>query len=433
MYVQEVCRFMAARGHDVRVICSEASDAEPYTVRTEADGPVRVDRVNLPYLKRNDPDGWQSGIWGWRRHQRRMRQLVDSMLRDCRPTLVAYNTSRPFGEVTLEAVQEHGIPVVTMLHDAWLICPRVMLLRSPHRQPCPGPRPWRCTICLYSHYDQNWLYAALKMPWRIAKLGLYPMYRLVRRRKARRSVSAAFGYSHFMTSVHRPHIRGPVEHIPLGISLSRASTTRPLRPRTPVRFGFVGGFQGNKGIWHVFEAAKRLKSRGLTFELHVWGPDAEAGRPDVPGDLDDRVFFHGLYDSGARQYIYDDMDVAIMATTVVEPFGRVPLEAAASGAPTIAPGVGGLPESIRDGYDGLLYRFMDVGHLCEQMCRVLEEPGLLQALLANVQMPSDTSAMVPAVEAFYRRVLAAYGATLQHARTKPTTDDPTRRGERGGD
>jgi glycosyltransferase involved in cell wall biosynthesis len=111
--------------------------------------------------------------------------------------------------------------------------------------------------------------------------------------------------------------------------------------------------------------------------------------------------------------VYREIDVALMATTVCEPLGRVPMEAAAAGAPTIAPAVGGIPETIRDGQDGLLYRFLDAKDLERQMRRVLEEPGLLRHLLANVRRPVDTGEMGSVLEAFYLDALGrnAAGAT----------------------
>jgi hypothetical protein len=45
---------MAERGHDVRVLCVDGADGDSYSVRTENDGTVRVDRVNLPHTCRRD-------------------------------------------------------------------------------------------------------------------------------------------------------------------------------------------------------------------------------------------------------------------------------------------------------------------------------------------------------------------------------------------
>src|SRR4026208_1245408 len=97
IYIQDVSRALAERGHEVRVLCSENSDSQPYTVRTDYDGAVRVDRVNLPYFKTRDPEGWQLGFAAWRRHERRIGELVNSFLADWRPDLVHYSAARPFG------------------------------------------------------------------------------------------------------------------------------------------------------------------------------------------------------------------------------------------------------------------------------------------------------------------------------------------------
>ncbi len=191
-------------------------------------------------------------------------------------------------------------------------------------------------------------------------------------------------------------------YIPLGVDLHDAPEALPPRPRTPLRFGFVAGFQLHKGIWHVLDACAALKRQGLSFELHVWGPDDErASKEIVSRGLQDRVFSHGLFRRDQMWQVYREIDVAVMATTVCEPLGRVPLEAAAAGAPTIAPAVGGIPESIRHEEDGLLYRFLDVEDLERQMRRVLEERELALRLIGNVRRPPNTADMAAILEAYY--------------------------------
>src|SRR5215471_14307319 len=68
--VQDLCRALADRGHELRLLCSESADREPYTSRVDWDGDVRVDRVNLPYFKMQDPDGSRLGLLAWKRHER---------------------------------------------------------------------------------------------------------------------------------------------------------------------------------------------------------------------------------------------------------------------------------------------------------------------------------------------------------------------------
>jgi glycosyltransferase involved in cell wall biosynthesis len=106
-----------------------------------------------------------------------------------------------------------------------------------------------------------------------------------------------------------------------------------------------------------------------------------------------------------RWVVLSDIDALLMATQDAEPFGRVVQEAAAAGAPTIGPAVGGIAEQIRDGLDGLLYRFRDQAHLESQMARLLTEADLYQRLTTNLWHVVDTREAVRAVEAFYFQVL----------------------------
>jgi glycosyltransferase involved in cell wall biosynthesis len=115
----------------------------------------------------------------------------------------------------------------------------------------------------------------------------------------------------------------------------------------------------------------------------------------------------GTYSSQDRWLAYAQIDAAVMATTVCEPLGRVPQEAAASGAPAIVPAIGGLVESVSDEVNGLLFPFRSSDHLAAQMERILLEPGLydrLRAGLTNVPEPRDSAA---AVEAVYLAALAS--------------------------
>lgn len=406
IFLRDVCHTMASRGHEVRVFCIEDNDTENFTIRTDYDGSIRIDRLNLPYFNRIDPEGWQLGLRRWRRHQQRVRSIIDKQLEEWMPDIVHYNTTRPLGEEVFFAIKRHGLPTVALLHEAWLICARLMLLESPTSQPCDGPGVLRCLECMYSQYDGSRARSLIKLPWRFLKLGAYPAYRLWRRREARKSLVGAVGYSQFMTEKHQGHVPGNVKHIPLGLNLDGCPTERASRPHSPLRFGFIAGFQPTKGILHILDAAQNLKREGLSFEVHVWGPGQDRGRDEIASrGLEDCIILRGMYSLDQIWDVYSQIDVAIMATLVCEPFGRVIQEAAAVGAPTIGSKVGGIAEQIRDGVDGLLYEFRNPDDLEAKMRRVLTEPDLLPYLISNLPTVKDTRVMAVAVEDFYYDVL----------------------------
>lgn len=406
IFVHDVSHVMADLGHEVRVLCMEDNDTEDFTIRTEYNGLIRVDRLNLPYFSRIDPEGWQLGLRRWRRHQQRVFSIIDKQLEEWMPDIVHYNTTRPLGEEVFFAIEHHNVPTVALLNEAWLICPRLMLLQSPNSKPCDGPGVLRCLECMYSHYDGSRARSMIKLPWRVMKLGAYPAYRLWQRRKARKSMIGAVGYSQFMTDMHQPHIPGNVKYIPLGINLDGCPTERTSHLHSPLRFGFIAGFQPTKGIVHILDAAQSLKREGFSFEVHVWGPGQDQGQEEIASkDLQDCVVLRGMYGLDEIWDVYSQIDIAIMATLVCEPFGRVIQEAAAVGVPTIGTRIGGIAEQIRHGIDGLLYEFRNPIDLEAQMRRVLTEPDLLLHLISNLPPVKDTRVMAVAVEDFYYDVL----------------------------
>src|SRR5215472_3311281 len=102
--IQDLCRSLADLGHEVRVLCVDNADGEPYTARVDWDGAVRLDRINLPYFKTQDPDGWRLGLIGWRKHERRIAKVIRCYQRRRMEALVRVDTARRLDE---EAKQEY--------------------------------------------------------------------------------------------------------------------------------------------------------------------------------------------------------------------------------------------------------------------------------------------------------------------------------------
>lgn len=424
---QEVCRYLAARGHDIRVLCVEGRpDRSPYTLRRDRDGAIAVTRLNLPYCRRTDPHGSQLPFFGWLRHQRRVRELITRTIREWMPDLVDYHTGLvSLGEACIDAVRQLGIPVIATMHDSWLICQRLQLLNSPSSLPCPGPSPLRCFGCVYSHFDGSLLRALAKLPWRLLRLGPGPLYRLWCRRRLLRTFAGAIARSEFIRRVHEAHLRDPVRHIPLGIDLDAPPPKPARRPREPLRLGFLAGFLANKGITDVLTAAAGLKRLGLPFRLDVWGPASDEARSELQArGVEDHVFAHGVFSPDQRWAVYDKIDVLIMATRTCEALGRVVQEAALAGVPTVAPAVGGIPEQIRHGIDGLLYRFADPEDLERHLATLIRTPSLVGLLASNLRPGPRTADAVVALEEFYYQVLGVTsppGAVQAAGRTASVT------------
>ena len=94
--------------------------------------------------------------------------------------------------------------------------------------------------------------------------------------------------------------------------------------------------------------------------------------------LDRYVEFVGRTDNVPR--ILSRLDVLILPTVTQEAFGRVLIEAGASGVPVIATRVGGVVDIIQDGINGILVQPKDSAELAKAMVRLHNEPEFANKL-----------------------------------------------------
>jgi glycosyltransferase involved in cell wall biosynthesis len=91
--------------------------------------------------------------------------------------------------------------------------------------------------------------------------------------------------------------------------------------------------------------------------------------------INDKVEFIGFIDNSEIPRVLSGHDILVMPSRR-EGFGVTALEAAASGLPTIATNVGGIPEVVIDGQTGLLVPSEDADMLADAIVRLSTQEGL---------------------------------------------------------
>jgi len=119
------------------------------------------------------------------------------------------------------------------------------------------------------------------------------------------------------------------------------------------------------------------------------------------------VSFLGELSDEALKQFYFGCDV-IVVPSLHEAFGIVALEAMACGIPLVASDAGGLPEVIKDGTNGLLFKTGDSNGLAEAVISILKHPSTAEMMARNnekdaVKYSWDTAAEL--VEREYQSLL----------------------------
>ena len=217
--------------------------------------------------------------------------------------------------------------------------------------------------------------------------------------------------------------------VPNGVDLDRFSAPTPdcglreeLRmPPNGLLLGVVARLEAEKGHRFLVEAMPQILANAPSTWLAIVGEgslteDLRAQAAALPAPARDRVVFTGRREDVAA--ITADLDVAVLPS-LREAQGISLLEAMARRVPVVASAVGGIPEVVTDGVDGLLVPPGDPGALAAATTRLLIDPELRRRIgEAGYRTVADRfsiDAQVRRIEELYDEELARAGVMVSSA------------------
>lgn len=170
---------------------------------------------------------------------------------------------------------------------------------------------------------------------------------------------------------------------PLGVVFPNIKNLK-TRTNSP-RLLFVGRLEKRKGIQELIDSLPKILSVNLRITVDIVGKDCFQAPGNtsylkyfqrvVPAELQERVKFHGFVENKKLQVFYRDCDVFI-APSRYESFGLIFLEAMVFGKPVIGTKVGGIPEIIKDGQNGLLIDVNEPDQIANAVLRLFSDSDL---------------------------------------------------------
>ena len=386
----ELARALQARGHQVTVIARTAApEAAEFSVQYEQDiapdtgqdighAPDTSDRgVHIIRIVNNHT---QTQSFQSQYDNAFFDHTFRQVLRDCQADIVHFQHVVHLSAGLIPLVSDLGYPTILSLPDFFFACHLVHLVDRTDR-PCPGPQQGkRCVPCLRGVASAkevrdrfSYLTRVLKVPHRIVVPSAFFADRIV----------ADFPFLDDRLTVIPPGLPAPDALAAPGVS--PGPTRRP--PDGPLRILYLGILLPHKGAHVLLEALKRMPPGRV--QVSVYGAEVAFRRDytdrlrQTAAGLDKRsvpVRFCGAYQRAELSAILARHDVCVMPSICEEPFSLVTREALQAGLPVLAARHGALPEVIRDGDNGLLFKPNDAEDLGRCLRRLVDEPGLLDQL-----------------------------------------------------
>ena len=264
--------------------------------------------------------------------------VIKRILKREKPDVVHVNYTRGFSFSVMRVVKDLHLPLVYTCHDYRLLCPLGSLLHRSGKI-CKNP----------------------KVPCKI--------YRYINARIADSRPDIVIAPSQFLLDIHttqKSFKESKKTLLPYGIELGNFNNVKRDIHIKKLNILYVGSLVKLKGVQILIEALKKISHKNL--KLSIIGDGNYASKLKEFAKGDDRIIFYGKLSNEEVQSFYKIADIVVVPSICYEVLGIVILEAFRAGTPVIGSNIGGIPEVIRDKYNGFLF---EAGHV-EQLKKILE-------------------------------------------------------------
>lgn len=273
--------------------------------------------------------------------------VIKSILKKEKPDIVHTHNLGGISPAALYAAKGCKIPLVHTIHDYSFLCPRATLVHASSSSICNDP----ASFCR--------LYRKLKkMTTKKVDIITSPS----------NFVLGAFDDSGFFSSIDQRIF------LTLGLDIPHGSKKKE---KDTFDILYIGQVVKHKGIDVLIEAFRGLPAKNI--RLHIVGKGHQSGEMEkIAGDP--RIILHGYISSDLKNELFYRADVCVVPSIWYENSPLVIYESFFHGVPVVGSRIGGIPELIREGYNGLLFEAGNPKELRQSLQYLVNHPDELKKM-----------------------------------------------------
>jgi len=274
--------------------------------------------------------------------------MIRRILAQEKPNIVHVHNWRGFSSSLPDAVKSLGLPLVLTAHDYFMVCPKANLIRSSGR------------ICL-------------NQP------PVCRLYKAARKLAIGNKPDVVTTPSQFVIDKLREHgLLRDTKAVSLPNAIGLEDSHYSEKNYDAVNILYVGPLVMHKGVHILIDAFKQLNHKNIN--LHIVGGGLDAEKFKRMAGTDSRIVFHGFVPEEELVLLYKKAHIMVVPSIWYETFGRIIIESFKYGTPVVASNIGGIPEIIENGSNGLLFEPGNIGELKDTLAGLIENPSELRRL-----------------------------------------------------
>ncbi|MFA7402929.1 MAG: glycosyltransferase family 4 protein [Pelobacteraceae bacterium] len=388
-YLERLTTVLVEQGHQVAVFTTGRRSASEQRTGVSV---CRSRAANIfPLADFPLRPSWQKLIWrtGSYLLPRNLLAALDGMISSFQPEIICTENVQGFPLALFDRLRRTNVPLVHTIHDYFFLCPRLSLMHRDGELCClPGLEAIKGraakSVCLY--------------------------YRSLMLRRTKGLYKAVIAPSRFILDAH--YSAGLFtdisnEVIPLG-------STFPIRPAPekrqpgPLRLLSAGALSNHKGGKQLLDLPRVLGGPDFHFDI-AGGGELEGAWREL-ATRDPRVRFHGFVTGAEKERLFSEADLFLLPSIWYDNSPVVIYESFSYGLPVIASDIGGIPELVRDGYNGMLVPPGDGDSLAAAVRSFGEDLHKLAAMRGNAYESSLNYSFDKHVSEFMRLISSITGA-----------------------
>ncbi|MFA4888688.1 MAG: glycosyltransferase [Candidatus Omnitrophota bacterium] len=426
MYTQALSLALSRR-HNIAVFHRESKQAEEeYRIERKKENGIDIYSINNTFRECYS----FAGLYRNKTIEEKFALILDEAV----PDIVHIQHLLFLSSGIVDVIKSRGIPIVFTLHDYWLFCPQWHCMKY-LSFPCDGQVSENCVSCLSDwlaiRKGPKRLYHILKqaLPIFVIKM-LQSFYTRLAQRNTRQKldslalVQARREYMQKLITMVDVFIAPseycrerfvtfsiPKEKIMLlrhGVHIGTDAVKKDS-PGKPLIFGYIGTLLPAKGVDVLINAFSGIDASVASLQIYgkLYPYRGFEYYPRLLKRLarGRAVDFKGEFAHSQIREVLSEIDVLVVPSLWQENAPLTILEAFASRVPVVASRIGGIPELIDDGVNGLLFNPGDALGLRDKLESLINNPGIINKLKQNIPQVKTIEENAQELELIYEKII----------------------------